>query len=68
MKTAIPELNNFCAWSVAQIKNSIECGQPVRVPKNWELLQSTLDSGLIEEVPHHPDYTRHVHVTPKFIA
>ena len=44
-------------------------GQPVRVLKDWKLLQSTLDSGFMEEVPHHPDYTRNIgNVTPEFIA
>lgn len=58
MQTRIPELNNFKAWT--QIKNSIEFGQPVRVSKDWEYLKSTLDSGLMEEVPYHPDYMKHV--------
>ena len=67
MKTKIPELNNFRAWT--RIKNSIEWGQPVRVSKDWEHLQSTLDSGLMESVPHHTDYTRNIgNVTPEFIA
>lgn len=67
MKTKIPELNNFRAWT--RIKNSIEWGQPVRVSKDWEHLQTTLDSGLMESVPHHPDYTRDIsNVTPEFIA
>lgn len=67
MQTKIPELNNFRAWT--RIKNSIEWGQPVRVLKDWEHLKSTLDSGLMEEVPHHSDYTRNIgNVTPEFIA
>lgn len=67
MKTTILELNNFRAW--IKIKNSIEWGQPVRVPKDWEHLQTTLDSGLMEDVPHHPDYTKYIrNPTPEFIA
>ena len=67
MKTKIPELNNFRAWT--RIKNSIEWGQTVSVLKDWEHLQTTLDSGLMEAVPHHPDYTRYIRdVTPEFIA
>lgn len=67
MKTKIPELNNFRAWT--RIRDSIEWGQPVRVLKDWEHLQSTLDSGLMEAVPHHPSYTRNIgNVTPEFIA
>lgn len=67
MKTKIPELNNFRAWS--RIRDSIDFGHPVRCLKDWEHLQSTLDSGLMEEVPHHPDYTRNIgNVTPEFIA
>lgn len=49
LKTNIPELNNFKAWY--RIKDSIKLGQPVRCSKNWEYLQSTLDSGLMEIVP-----------------
>lgn len=67
MKTKIPELKNFRAWTL--IKDNIQFGQPVRRPKSWEHLQSTLDSGLMEAVPHHPDYTRNIgNVTPEFIA
>ena len=66
MKTKIPELNNFRAWTL--IKDNIQFGQPVRRSKNWEHLQSTLDSGLMEAVPHQPEYTRHVCTTPEFIA
>ena len=66
MKTKIPELNNFRAWTL--IKDNIQFGQPVRRSKNWEHLRSTLDSGLMEAVPHQPEYTRHVHTTPEFIA
>lgn len=60
LKTNIPELNNFKAWY--RIKDSIKLGQPVRCP------QSTLDSGLMEIVPHQPEYTKNVHTTPEFIA
>lgn len=67
MQTKIPELNNFRAW--IQIKNSIVFGQPVRVSKIWEHLKSTLDSGLMEEVPYHPNYTKNLgNLTPEFIA
>ena len=66
LKTNIPELNNFKAWY--KINDSIKFGQPIRCPKNWEYLQSTLDSGLMEIVPHQPEYTKNVHTTPEFIA
>ena len=67
LKTNIPELNNFKAWW--RIKDSIEFGRPIRCTKYWEHLKSTLDSGLMEEVPHSHDYTGHVRpMSPEEIA
>lgn len=67
MQTKMPELNNFQAWT--KIKNSIDWDGPVSVLKNWEHLKSTLDSGLMEEVLYHPDYTRQLgNVPPELIA
>ena len=57
------ELKNFQAWD--QIKNSIEWDGPVSVLKDWEHLKSTLDSGLMEEMEYHPDYTRHLGDVPQ---
>jgi hypothetical protein len=67
MQTKMPELNNFQAWT--KIKNSIDWDSPVSVLKDWEHLKSTLDSGLMEEVLYHPDYTRQLgNVPPELIA
>lgn len=66
IKTNIPELNNFKAWS--HINHFIVFGSPIRCAKNWEHLQATLDSGLMEIVPHQPEYTKNVYITPEFIA
>lgn len=66
MKTAISELNNFRAWT--KIKHCIDYGGTVSVLKDWEHLSSTLESGLMEEVSHHPDYTKHIrNPSPEFI-
>lgn len=68
MQTKMPvelpaELNNFQAWD--KIKNSLEWDGPVSVSKDWEHLKSTLDSGLMEEMEYHPDYTQHLGDVPQ---
>lgn len=53
-------ITTFKGWSLITSYLRNQCTVPERRLRTNENLQNWLDSGLIEEVPFHPDFNRHV--------